>query len=347
MTQQKIDLLLVFGGQSEEHAISLRSAQAVLNNLSEDRYTVSLLYIHRNGAWSILPKGEIDEQSLGALAPRAPLPWGKHKGHKAFPFGELAPDIVFPILHGPNGEDGRLQGFLQMMGIPLVGCSAPGSLLSMDKGLSKAISREAGLKVARHRVFQKGDSGIIEQIFATLPFPLFVKPCNLGSSVGISRVDNTRDLPKALELAFSLDRRIIVEEGLPVREIELSVMGRSPNIWVSQPGELIPHNLFYDYNDKYIEGKTQFALPADLTQTQRDEAREMARKAYSLHQLDGFARVDLFLHKESGNFYFNEINTIPGFTEISMFPKLWQLEGITFPDLIDRLVDIGLSKSEP
>jgi len=336
--EKPINLLVIFGGQSDEHPVSIRSAQAVVGNLSRKRYHIRLLYIHRNGEWSILPGLSIEAEQLGTLE--------RHSAREPFPLHILKPDIVFPVLHGPNGEDGRIQGWLQMLGIPIVGCTAVGSMLAMDKGVSKTISMQAGLPVVGNRVFNWGETDISKQITGQFSFPVFIKPCNLGSSVGISKVEAESDLPRAIETAFRHDKRIIVEQGIPVREIELSVMGRWPDIRVSQPGELIPHNDFYDYNDKYVDGKTGFSLPAHLSPDQWEEARSLARKAYAVHQLDGFARADLFLHKESGRFFFNEINTIPGFTEISMFPKLWQLEGLSFSDLLDTLVDMGLTHAD-
>lgn len=340
-----ITVLLMFGGKSDEHPISIRSAKAILSHLSPKKYQVNLLYIHRNGDWSLLPDSAIDESRLTQQKALAPLPWNRHKTKPPFPFQGITPDIVFPVLHGPNGEDGRLQGFLQMQGIPFVGSSAVGSLLSMDKGLSKTLCEQAGLPIVPYRVFSKGEQAIAPLVLQKFSFPVFVKPCNLGSSVGISRVDAPSDLDAAITLAFDHDHRIIVEQGIPVREIEISVLGRFPEIRVSQPGELVPHNRFYDYNDKYLDGKTSFSLPADLNPSQVEEARDLARRAYTLHQIDGYARVDLFLHKESGRFYLNEINTIPGFTEISMFPKLWQLEGLTFPALLDILIELGFGSS--
>jgi len=334
-----IKLLIIFGGRSDEHPISIRSAQSILNNLSRESYDITLLYIHRCGEWSILPKLSIEESELN-LAKRYHIKC-------PFPFNDLSPDIVFPVLHGPNGEDGRLQGYLQMLNIPFVGCSAVGSILAMDKGLSKVISQQAGLPTVHYQVFSHGEDHIEKQIDHTFSYPVFIKPCNLGSSVGISRVESYSKLTEAIGLAFQHDKRIIVEQGIPIREIELSVMGRYPDIRVSQPGELIPHNAFYDYDDKYVGGLTTFSLPAELSPSQREQAQALARKAYVVHQLDGFARVDLFLHKENHTFYLNEINTIPGFTEISMFPKLWQLEGLTFPMLLDNLVNMGLSAVDP
>jgi D-alanine-D-alanine ligase len=341
MNRDKTDILLLFGGQSAEHPISIRSARAVISNLDRDRYRIELVYIHRNGHWSRLSGPDFTEAELETLPAQAPAPWGPHRSTPVFPFQDLSPDIVFPILHGPNGEDGRLQGYLQMLGIPFVGCTSVGSMLAMDKGLSKGMSQLAGIPVVGYQVFNRGEENMAAAVNRAFTYPVFVKPCNLGSSVGISRVDRPEALDSALSLALEHDERIIVEQGIPVREIELSVLGRYPDIRVSAPGELMPHNAFYDFNDKYVDGQTTFSLPAPLTPDQTQEAQNLAREAYRIHQLDGFARVDLFLHKETGRFYLNEINTIPGFTEISMFPKLWQLEGISFPVLLDTLIQLG------
>ena len=250
-------------------------------------------------------------------------------------------DIYFPMLHGPNGEDGRIQGLFEMAGKPFVGAGSLASQLAMDKVASKLLFAQTGLPQAPFLYFSENiPEQLAELVEKKLSFPVFVKPCSLGSSVGIRKAKDERELLAAADLAFSYDRKIVVEKAVEMRELEVSVMGND-KIMVSSPGELLPSKEFYDYEDKYLDGKTQFRIPVRLGDDIEAQVKKTAHKAYRSLFLNGYARVDLFLVKATQDILVNEINTIPGFTTISMFPKLWQAQGISFAELLDRLIDYG------
>ncbi|MBN1196388.1 MAG: D-alanine--D-alanine ligase, partial [Candidatus Aminicenantes bacterium] len=253
-------------------------------------------------------------------------------------------DICFPVLHGPNGEDGRVPALLELEGIPFVGAGSMGSALAMDKGTAKTLFRAAGIDTPDFLVFARNHiEEIHRNVTKHLAWPVFVKPCNLGSSVGITKVKNAADLAEAVDLAFRHDSRIIVEQGIQGREIEVAVMGND-SLEVSPPGELTPYNEFYDYADKYLDGKTSFTIPAALPPDTTKQIRDLAARAFRCLNLFGLSRVDFFLEEPGGRILVNEINTMPGFTEISMFPKLFLLEGYSFQSLITRLIDYGMAR---
>jgi len=245
------------------------------------------------------------------------------------------------VLHGPNGEDGRIQGLFEMAGKPFVGAASFSSQLAMDKVASKMLFAQAGLKQAPFLYFSENNPEQIgELVEKKLSFPVFVKPCSLGSSVGIRKAKDRKELLAAADFAFGYDNKIIIEQAIDMRELEVSVMGND-EIMVSSPGELLPSHEFYDYADKYLDGKTQFRIPVRLDGEVEARVRKTAQKAYRTLFLNGYARVDLFLEKGSNEVLINEANTIPGFTAISMFPKLWQAQGISFTQLLDRLIAYG------
>jgi D-alanine-D-alanine ligase len=245
------------------------------------------------------------------------------------------------MLHGPNGEDGRIQGLFELAGKPFVGADSFSSQLAMDKIVSKILFARADLKMADYLYFTVNNhEQISELVSKKLSFPVFVKPCSLGSSVGITKAKDERELLAAVDLAFSYDTKIIVEKAVSMREIEVSVMGND-EVLVSNPGELLPANKFYDYEDKYLKGETKFRIPVHLGAVIEKKIKKTVHHAYRSLFLNGYARVDLFLVNGTDDIYINEINTIPGFTTISMFPKLWQAQGITFSQLLDRLIDYG------
>lgn len=340
MKDKKITVAILFGGQSAEHEVSIRSTRAVYANIDKNKYQPLLVYISRDGLWR-----PVDENTLYNPDPNAfktPgysfLPWA-NPSTPVFPATQI--DIYFPMLHGPNGEDGKIQGLLEMAGQPFVGAASVSSALAMDKVAAKILFQNAGLDIAEYFYVETNDAESINtRIKKELLYPVFLKPAFMGSSVGISKVHDQSQLKPALDLAFRYDQKILVEKAINAREIEVSVMGNH-DILVSRPGELIPANEFYDYNDKYVDGKTTFYLPAHLDQSQEQNIRFIAEKAYKSLFLNGYSRVDLFIDKLSGHILVNEINTIPGFTEISMFPKLWTLQGISMTDLISRLIDYG------
>jgi D-alanine-D-alanine ligase len=340
MSSPKIRVGLLFGGRSAEHEISLDSAATIFRNLDRRRYLPSCFYINKKGEWRavsspLLPPAELNR---GRFSPF--LPW--QNGALARP---LAADIYFPVLHGPYGEDGTIQGLLEMADRPYVGAGVAASALGMDKALQKTLFAAKGMTVVKHRVileseWRDGRNKILAEIRASLRLPLFVKPANLGSSVGITKVKKQAGLTAAIRRAFLFDRKILVEEGITGRELECSVLGNDKPA-ASLPGELIPFREFYDYDDKYLLGKTKLIAPAVLPPDIIREVRRVAVAAFRAIDCAGMARVDFFLEGETGRLYLSEINTIPGFTEISMYPLLWERSGLPFPRLLDRLIRLG------
>lgn len=328
---------LLFGGMSAEHEVSIRSAEAVYRHADKDQFDLILIYINKQGLWSVQNPECFDNGFTGKPF-FSFLPWdsGIQKN--------LNCDIYFPVLHGPNGEDGKVQALVELSGKPLVGANSLGSALAMDKTVSKKLFKEAGLNVVNSLSFEKSTSVdlIVSEVMDKLTLPVFIKPNSLGSSVGISRGISEVEIREGILNAFNFDKRVIIEEGLTVREIEVSVMGNE-KIEVSKPGELKPDNVFYDYNDKYKNGKTEFDIPAVLEKKIEDKIRVLAKKSFKALYLNGMARVDFFIEKDTGCIYINEINTIPGFTEISMFPKLWETQNISFEELITRLINYGFN----
>ncbi len=345
MNDSKIKVGIVYGGMSAEHEVSIKSAAALVKNIDREKYIPSLIYIDKQGRWCPIAESAFQAgDRTGSGQSFSFLPW-LDTGEKAVSsipqIQDLDVDIYFPILHGPNGEDGKIQGLFEMASKPYTGAGSFASALAMDKAVAKTMFLSAGLRTPGFVVCTSRDYQAIEkQVLENLDFPVFVKPNSLGSSVGISKVKGLQDLEAAVTKAFKFDRRVIIERGIEAREIELSVMGNE-EVMVSVPGELRPANEFYDYADKYIDGKTAFDIPAKLDSTTISQLQEMARKAYQALYLNGMSRIDFFIEKNSGEIYINEINTIPGFTEISMFPKLWSLQGIDFTELISRLITYG------
>jgi len=332
---QRITVGIIFGGKSAEHAVSLKSAKSIWENLDKERYAPFLIYINRMGEWCLTKSASFKEEEYKKEKFHPFLPW-------SCPLTAAADaDIYFPMLHGPNGEDGRLQGIFELAGKPFVGADSLSSQLAMDKIVSKILFARAGLKMADYLYFTVDNYGQIEELVSKkFSFPVFVKPCSLGSAVGVSKAKDREKLMAAVDLAFTYDNKIVIERAVNMRELEVSVMGNR-EIMVSSPGELLPSREFYDYADKYLLGKTQFRIPVRLGAELETKIKETARKAYCSLFLNGYARVDLFLEKESNEILINEINTIPGFTAISMFPKLWEAQGISFTQLLDRLIEYG------
>jgi D-alanine-D-alanine ligase len=342
---KKTKVGLIFGGRSAEHEVSLVSAAAVCRNLDPNKYEVISIYIRKEGTWEIVESPLLPDREPARGRARSFLPWG-NPGLDQAP----APDIYFPVLHGPYGEDGTIQGLLEMADVPYVGAGVLASAVGMDKASSKALFENKGLPVVPYRVlfepeWKRERKSLVEGILKELPCPVFVKPSNLGSSVGISKVKSPGDLEAAIELAFGYDRKVIVEEGVEGREFECSVLGNDRPA-ASLPGEVIPYREFYDYRDKYVDGKTGFVIPAKISASLVSEIQRLAVSAF--RAIDGacMARVDFFYAEGPGKLYVNEINTIPGFTEISMYPRLWEASGLPFPALMDRLIELGFERHE-
>ena len=343
LNQRRQKVALLFGGRSAEHDISLISASSIYRNLDKKKYKIISIYITKEGKWKIVPSPLVPRLTLDQ-GPAFPfLPWST----KAFS-GAIKADIYFPVLHGPYGEDGTIQGLLEMAGVPYVGAGVMASALGMDKATMKTIFKAKNLPVVKHSVLLESEwikarEGILEKIRKEFPLPFFVKPANLGSSVGIVKIKDYEEITAALTIAFSYDRKILVEEGIKGRELECSVLGND-NPVASLPGELIPYREFYDYKDKYLEGKTRFAIPAKLPSAIVEEIQRISLEAYKAIDCSGMARVDFFLEEGTEKVYLSELNTIPGFTEISMYPRLWEVSGLSFPRLVERLIELGFER---
>lgn len=340
---QKTKVALVFGGRSAEHDVSLISASSIFQNLDKQKYDSVCIYINKQGLWRAVesPMLSLSELENGPFLTF--LPWGNTKSSSP-----IAADIYFPVLHGPYGEDGTIQGLFEMADVPYVGATVLASATGMDKAVAKSLFQEKKLPVVKHlvlleSVWKDEFTEILDQIHREFAPPFFVKPANLGSSVGITKVYDLEQTQPALQTAFQYDAKILVEEGIAGREIECSVLGNT-NPSASLPGEIIPYRDFYDYRDKYIDGKTSFKIPAELPPNITEKIQQIAVTAFRAIECSGMARVDFFLQKGTDKIILNEINTIPGFTEISMYPKLWEASGLSYPDLLDKLIDLGLER---
>ena len=341
---KKLRVGVVFGGRSGEHEVSVRSAEFILRSLDRDKYDVIPIAITKEGKWlvpsqpyQLAPPEEEIRQTLQAGIPLAMT---------AEPSAQGPLDVVFPVVHGTFGEDGSIQGFLELADIPYVGAGVLGSAVAMDKDIMKRLLRDAGLRVVDYwRLLAAEIDGFIDAFQESLPYPVFVKPANMGSSVGISKVSSSAGLGRALTEAFEYDRKVVVEQGIEAREIELSVLGNDDPI-VSVPGEVRPAREFYDYQAKYVTDDSELIIPAPLEKIQVREAQAIAIRAFKALECSGMARVDLFLENDTGEFIVNEINTIPGFTSISQYPLLWKASGMSHTQLIDRLIQLAIERHE-
>jgi D-alanine-D-alanine ligase len=351
----RIRVGLLFGGSSVEHEVSVVSARGVAQALDPDRFETIPLAIAGDGRW--LPPGD-SKRLLEGQAKRVRSSDG-HDGrlvidpaaggliHVAPAGGSSAVpiDVVFSVVHGWGGEDGRIQGALDVAGIPCVGAGVLGSAVGMDKQVAKALFQERGLPVGPWRAIRRGEwaadrASAERRLLDALGLPLFVKPANGGSSVGISKVKAAADLPRALKIAFALDAKVVVEAGLSVREIECAVLGNeAPE--ASVLGEIVPSGEFYDYAAKYEDGTSGLLIPAPVPDDVGRRIREQAIEAFQALELSGMARVDFFLEKQTDRILVNEVNTLPGFTPISMYPKLWEATGLTYRGLLTRLIDLA------
>jgi D-alanine-D-alanine ligase len=355
---KKIKVGVIFGGRSGEHEVSLVSAKGIINAMDKGKYEIVPIGITREGRWiaSGDPMKALEAGTPEESVPAALLGDPSQKGLMRLEESETAMttarlseiDVIFPVLHGPYGEDGTVQGLLELADIPYVGAGVLGSALGMDKALMKTVFQAHGLPVVEHLVikrkeWERAPQGVMQHIEDTLDYPCFIKPVNLGSSVGISKVHQRSELAPALNLAARYDRKMLAEQGVNAREIEVSVLGNDDPI-ASVPGEIIPCREFYDYIAKYIDDRSELIIPADLPPETAQQIRELAIEAYLTVDCSGMARVDFLLDKDSGQIYLGELNTIPGFTPISMYPKLWEASGIPYSELIDRLIELALER---
>ncbi len=353
--RQKLRVGIIFGGRSGEHEVSLMSAQGVIGAIDKDKYEVVPIGITKEGRW--LASGD-PMKALSSGIPAASNPAAllaeptqrglmrlddQEQGLTAVQVSQI--DVIFPILHGPYGEDGTVQGLLELAGLPYVGAGVTASAVGMDKILFKDVMRAHGLPVVpglvlKRKTWEQGPRGILDWIEAEIGFDCFVKPANLGSSVGISKAHNRGELEAALQEAARYDRKLVVEQAIDAREIEVSVLGNDEPV-ASMPGEILPSNEFYDYAAKYLDGESEVLIPAPIPSETTDLIRKLAVEAYLAIDCAGMARADFLLERTTGQVYINEVNTLPGFTPISLYPQLWAASGVTYPELIERLHRAG------
>lgn len=358
---------IIFGGQSSEHEVSRVSAQSVIENIDKQKYDVEIIGITKSGQWLKYdgPVEKIGNGDWEAIAQKKPVESLAQAGisssgittvnsvRQIMPGNVKAPiEVIFPVLHGCNGEDGTIQGLFELAGIPYVGCGVLGSAVGMDKAYTKIIFEKEGLPQGDYLVFNRKQvynriEDVVAQIEGRLTYPCFVKPSNAGSSVGVNKASDRESLVKALNIAAKNDRRILVEEFINGREIECAVLGND-NPVASTVGEVVPCNDFYDYEAKYQVGdSSKVVIPApNLSKETVEKIREYAVRAFKCLDCAGLSRVDFFVHKETGEIYINEINTLPGFTQISMYPKLWAASGIPYSELINKLIELAFERYE-
>jgi len=336
----KVKICLLFGGSSAEHEVSLISAASIYKNLDRKKYEIISIYINKQGLWRTVESPLLPLDFLNKGEFLSFLPWETNPLLR-----QMSADIYFPVLHGPCGEDGTIQGLFEMADVPYIGATVLASAVGMDKALAKTLFRMKNLPVVQHLIlyeyeWERQRALLLQRIRKEFQLPFFVKPSNLGSSIGISKVKDYSQSEEAIEEAFQYDRKILIEEGIKGRELECSVLGND-NPSASLPGELIPAREFYDYRDKYVEGKTSFAIPAKVPPPITKEIQRISLEAFRAIDCSGMARVDFFYEEAKEIIWLNEINTIPGFTEISMYPKLWEVSGLPFPQLLETLINLG------
>jgi D-alanine-D-alanine ligase len=371
---KKLRIGVIYGGRSGEHEVSLASAAAVFQNLDRDRYEPVPIRIEKDGRW-VLPErppalvsaADVIQSNRRELADRTreahlvahpgaetlmtidPSTRSDALGARSGQIGSIKLDVVFPVLHGPYGEDGTVQGLLELANVPYVGAGVLASAVGMDKAAMKLVFAAKGLPICDYEVVFKRDwlrdeRGVMKTVADRLGFPVFVKPANLGSSVGISKAKHATELRVAIALAAEFDRKIVVEAAVPqAREIEVAVLGND-DPEASLPGEIIPGREFYDYEAKYLDGGSRDVIPAVLTDGLADRIRAMAIDAFKSIDCAGLARVDFLLAGDSGALYLNELNSIPGFTTISMYSKMWAASGVAYPQLLDRLIALAIER---
>lgn len=367
--KKKIRVAVLYGGRSGEHEVSLMSAASVIRYLDRDKYEIVPIGIDKNGKWHVAGPELLQNQTkslpIYRNVPEVVLP--ANPGAQTMGVVSVSPsavasagasaqfDVIFPVMHGTLCEDGTIQGLMELADVAYVGCGVLASAVGMDKDAAKRLARDAGIPVAPYFVipggkWAKGKAEYLKRAEKELGFPCFVKPANSGSSVGIHKVKSAADFEKAVQDAFKYDVKVLVEKGVNAREIEFSVLenpvyGEPP--LVSVAGEVTPTHEFYSYESKYLdENGAHLTIPAELTPEQMKEGQELARQVFEALECEGLSRVDLFLDKETNRFWFNEINTLPGFTSISMYPKMWEASGIPYSELLSKLVELAIARHE-
>jgi len=356
--KRKLRVGVIFGGRSGEHEVSLMSARSVVDALDREKYEVVPIGIDKRGRWLVgdamraLTEGTAGVASPGTLLPDpqdATLMRVERKEARPVTLSQVTQvDVILPILHGPFGEDGTVQGLLELADLPYVGAGVVGSAVGMDKAIFKHVMEANDIPIVPWRLILAGDwrqrpEATLDDLERDLHYPLFTKPANLGSSVGISKCLDRAALRAGLDEAAAYDRRLIVEQGINARELEISVLGNEQPI-ASVVGEIRPRREFYDYVAKYVSDDSELIIPAPIEPGVSERARALALRAYQAIDCAGLGRVDLLLDRDDGRLYLNEINTIPGFTRISMYPKLWEASGIPYPELLDRLIELALDR---
>jgi D-alanine-D-alanine ligase len=345
MTKLRVGLL--YGGRSVEHEVSIASAASIFRALDPARYDVRLVGVDPQGRWHLAPPDRPPQAELAGEPVRlAPEPGA---ARLLAADGRVAAeiDVVFPIVHGRGGEDGTLQGLLEMAEVPYVGSGVLGSAVQMDKEISKRLLAAAGLPVlpslcVRHAEIVRDARAAAARVLAALALPVFVKPANLGSSVGIHRVAREADLAPALEDAVRYDPKLVVEQGIAARDVEVALLGDDAHVEASVPGEIRTTREFYDYEAKYVDEATELLVPAPVSDALAQRLRDAAIAAFVALEGRGLGRVDFLVERESERFYLNEVNSLPGFTDVSMYPRLWEASGLAYPALLDRLIELAL-----
>ena len=344
---------IIFGGKSTEHDVSVVSGTSVIKNIDKQKYEIHPIYIEKDGTWYTYDKKieEIDVLKIGEEIKE------KTKIENIIEYLKTM-DVIFPVLHGLDGEDGSIQGMLEMLGIPYVGCKILASSIGLDKAYAKIIFEKAKIKQAKYEYIRKHEDKYIyvdkefnekilnieeitEKIPESLKFPMFIKPSNFGSSVGISKAENKQELKEAIKLAGEYDKKILIEQGINGREVECAVLGNE-DVVTSCVGEIKPADKFYSYDAKYKNSESKTQIPADIPNEISNKIREYAKKAFKALDGKGLARVDFFIEKETNEIYINEINTMPGFTEISMYPKLFEASGIKYSEILSKLIELAI-----
>lgn len=351
---KKIKVGIIFGGRSAEHEVSIQSAKNVYDALDKNKYEPVLIGIDRTGTWhlqqpSVFSLQAYNEEVKNSSSTELSVIPGAQKSQlissKKHPFSGGI-DVAVPILHGTYGEDGTIQGMLKLLDIPFVGAGVLGSAIGMDKEVMKKLLKAEGLPICKYMTVMDSEKKDItfEMVEEVLGSPFFVKPANMGSSVGVSKVKNQKQFSEALKVSFTYDSKVLIEEYVPCDEIEVSVLGNDAPL-TSVPGRIIPSHEFYSYEAKYIdENGAKLEIPANISETESAKVQDLAVRAYKALYCEGMARVDFFMHKETREIFVNEINTIPGFTKISMYPQLWKASGMSYSELIDRLIELALER---
>ncbi|MEW9033253.1 MAG: D-alanine--D-alanine ligase [Planifilum fimeticola] len=352
---QKLRVAVLFGGKSGEHEVSLMSAASLIRSMDPGKYEVFPIAIDKEGKWQVREKavafleGKVERDLLDTIRKDVPstLPAEAEKAALA-PLDFETIDVVFPVLHGTYGEDGTVQGLLELAQVPYVGAGVLASAVGMDKVMMKKVFAQEGIPQVRFTHFLRHEmeeefERVVAEVEDTFGYPCFVKPANLGSSVGVSKAKDRESLIEAMKLAARYDRKVIVEEFVPAREVEVAVLGNDRPV-ASVPGEIVSSNEFYDYRAKYIDGKSEMRIPAELPEEKAEEVRRLAVKCFRAIDCSGLARVDFFIRKDNHQALVNEINTMPGFTQFSMYAKLWEHTGLSYPELVDRLIQLAIER---